>query len=177
MAWILVLWLEIEDGFLVLSCHNEVTCTCMPNLANWCWFFIVCPLVDDKMMSWITLSKCCGSTSCRQVDPQQTLFLQITTTRKSQILPIKMKKTQENLWLLKTSAVVSGLCSSGARWPLVPNFCPWATRKSQTFHTNHMLGTLDFTVSEHWAPFNFPQSTALGIVNTFLTRWLATDDK
>ena len=24
-----------------------------------------------------------------------------------------------------------------------------------------MLGTLDFTVSEHWAPFNFPQSTAL----------------
>ena len=24
------------------------------------------------------------------------------------------------------------------------------------FHTNHMLGTLDFTVSEHWAPFNFP---------------------
>ena len=30
------------------------------------------------------------------------------------------------------------------------------TRKSQIFHTNHMLGTLDFTVSEHWAPFNFP---------------------
>ena len=29
------------------------------------------------------------------------------------------------------------------------------TRKSQIFHTNHMLGTLDFTVSEHWAPFNF----------------------
>ena len=24
-----------------------------------------------------------------------------------------------------------------------------------------MLGTLDFTVSEHWAPFNFPWSTAL----------------
>ena len=21
---------------------------------------------------------------------------------------------------------------------------------------NHMLGTLDFTASEHWAPFNFP---------------------
>ena len=30
-------------------------------------------------------------------DPQQTLFLQITKTRKSQILPIKMKKAQENL--------------------------------------------------------------------------------
>ena len=49
-----------------------------------------------------------------------------------------------------------GLCSNRARWPLAPNFCPWATRKSQFFHTNHMLGTLDFTVSEHWAPFNFP---------------------
>ena len=24
---------------------------------------------------------------------------------------------------------------------MVPNFCPWATRKSQFFHTNHMLGT------------------------------------
>ena len=44
---------------------------------------------------------------------------------------------------------------------MVPKFCPWATRKSQIFHTNHMLGTLDFTVSEHWAPFNFLQSTAL----------------
>ena len=27
-----------------------------------------------------------------------------------------------------------------------------------------MLGTLDFTVSEHWAPFNFPQSTALKLI-------------
>ena len=56
----------------------------------------------------------------------------------------------------------AGLCSSRARWPLVPKFCSWATRKTQIFHTNHMLGTLGFTVSEHWAPFNFPQSTALG---------------
>ena len=24
---------------------------------------------------------------------------------------------------------------------MVPNFCPWATRKSQFFHTNHKLGT------------------------------------
>ena len=48
-----------------------------------------------------------------------------------------------------------GPCSSRARWPLAPNFCSWATRKSQIFHTNHMLGTLDFTGSEHWVPFNF----------------------
>ena len=53
------------------------------------------------------------------------------------------------------------LCSSRARWPLAPNFCPRATRKSQIFHTNHMLDTLAFTVSQHWAPFAFPQSTAL----------------
>ena len=55
----------------------------------------------------------------------------------------------------------AGLCSSGARSPLAPNFCSRVTRKSQIFHTNHMLGTLDFTVSEHWGPFNFPYSTAL----------------
>ena len=27
----------------------------------------------------------------------------------------------------------SGLCSSTARWPLVPNFCSWVTRKTQFF--------------------------------------------
>ena len=48
------------------------------------------------------------------------------------------------------------LAEPGGPWPLAPNFCLRATRKSQIFHTNHMLGTLDFTVSEHWAPFNFP---------------------
>ena len=42
-----------------------------------------------------------------------------------------------------------GLCSSRAWWPLAPNFSSRATRKSQIFHTNHMLGTLDVTVSEH----------------------------
>ena len=48
------------------------------------------------------------------------------------------------------------LCSNRAWWPLAPKFCSWATRKSYFFHTNHVLGTLDFTGSEHWAPFNFP---------------------
>ena len=42
---------------------------------------------------------------------------------------------------------VAGLCSSRALWPLVPNFCSWTTRKSQIFHTNHILGTLVFTGS------------------------------
>ena len=54
----------------------------------------------------------------------------------------------------------SGFCIR-PQWPPAPNFCSWATRESQIFHTNHMLSTLDFTGSEHWAPFNFPESTAL----------------
>ena len=41
--------------------------------------------------------------------------------------------------------------------------CSWATKKSYFFHTNHMLGALDFTSSEHWALFNFSKSTALTI--------------
>ena len=49
----------------------------------------------------------------------------------------------------------SRLCSSRARWPVAPNFCSRVTRQSLLFHRNHMLGTLDFTSSEHWAPFNF----------------------
>ena len=35
------------------------------------------------------------------------------------------------------------------------NFFSRATRKSFPFHRNHLLGTLDFTSSECWAPFNF----------------------
>ena len=57
--------------------------------------------------------------------------------------------------------VHSGLCFSRAWWPVVPNFCSRLARKTFAFHTNHMLGTLDFSVSEHWAPFKFAQSTAL----------------
>ena len=45
---------------------------------------------------------------------------------------------------------------SKARWALAPNFCPWVTRKSYSFDTNHMLGILDFTGLEHWAPVSFP---------------------
>ena len=46
------------------------------------------------------------------------------------------------------------LAEPGGPWRLT--LCPRPTGKPQIFHTNHMLGTLDFTVSEHWAPFNFP---------------------
>ena len=46
------------------------------------------------------------------------------------------------------------LAEPGGPWRLT--FALGRLKKSQIFHTNHMLGTLDFTVSEHWAPFNFP---------------------
>ena len=45
---------------------------------------------------------------------------------------------------------------SRACYPLAPTFSSWVTKKSYFFCTNHMLGTLDFTVSEHWASLNFP---------------------
>ena len=32
---------------------------------------------------------------------------------------------------------------------------PWCATFALDFHTNHMLGTLYFTGSEQWAPFNF----------------------
>ena len=52
--------------------------------------------------------------------------------------------------------LIPGLRSNRAQWPLALNICSQATRKSYFFHTNHMLGILEFPVSEHWAPFVFP---------------------
>ena len=69
-----------------------------------------------------------------------------------------------------TVPTVTELCSSRAQWPLAPNFCSWATRKSYVLHTDHMLGTLDFTVSELWAPNNFPQSTALNYTINYISK-------
>ena len=74
------------------------------------------------------------------------------------------REAEVDLVLIQTSFLLlrklslkihTGLCSSRSQWPLAANFCSWATRTSQVFHTNHMLGTLDFTGSEYWAPFNF----------------------
>ena len=46
----------------------------------------------------------------------------------------------------------SGLCSSRARCPLAPNFCPWATSKSYAghprFYSFRALGSLQFSL-EH----------------------------
>ena len=37
---------------------------------------------------------------------------------------------------------------------LPPFFCSRVTWKPKLFHRNHMLGTMDFTVSEHQVPFH-----------------------
>ena len=59
----------------------------------------------------------------------------------------------------------AGLCSSGARSPLAPNFCSRVTRKSHIFHRNNKLGTPCFPGSEHWTCFNFLRSTAVSHKN------------
>ena len=47
------------------------------------------------------------------------------------------------------------LCSSRAQWPVAPNFCSQATRKSLLFHRTHMLGTLDLQVQSTGFPSIF----------------------
>ena len=58
------------------------------------------------------------------------------------------------------------LAEPGVPWRLTL-ICSWVTRKSEIFHTNHMLGSLDFTGAEDWAPFNVPWSTALANTKTY----------
>ena len=45
--------------------------------------------------------------------------------------------------------IIQGCALAEPGGPWHQTLCPRSTRKSQIFHTNHMLGTLDFTVSEH----------------------------
>ena len=46
-------------------------------------------------------------------------------------------------------------------WALVASGDPWhlafplGQLEGFFFHEKHTQGTLDFTISEHWAPFNF----------------------
>ena len=73
----------------------------------------------------------------------------------SNSLPLSYRRLMPGAKAIKLGSCIPGLCSSRAQWSLAPNFCSRAIRKSYFFHTNHVPGTLDFTVSEHWAPFNF----------------------
>ena len=52
---------------------------------------------------------------------------------------------------------------------LAPYFCLWSTIKPQFLHKNDMLGSLDFTRSEHWAPQNF--SCALYVITVEPLLW------
>ena len=63
-------------------------------------------------------------------------------------------------WLFPKSmlfSIIVGVCSSRARWPLVPNLCPWVTRKlldfsyksrHPRFYNFRALGSLQFSL-EH----------------------------
>ena len=59
--------------------------------------------------------------------------------------------------------LVSRLCFNRARWTLEP----FALGRLEIFllSHNHILGTLDFTGSENWAPsMHVPYSTALHVI-------------
>ena len=58
-------------------------------------------------------------------------------------------------YLVNLRVTFSRLCSTRAQGPLAPNFCSWLTGNSYIPPTNHILGTLDFTCSEHWASPKF----------------------
>ena len=72
-------------------------------------------------------------------------------------------------WLLHVGSVLlPGLCSSRARWPLAPNVCPWATRKSQIFYTNHMLGTIEFYSFRALGSLQFSLEHSLDYLDQFI---------
>ena len=67
------------------------------------------------------------------------------------------------LWDAKNA----GLCSSRTRWPPAPNFCSRATRKSQIFHTNHMLGYPGFYRFRALGSLQFSLEHSLGMIDRF----------
>ena len=89
---------------------------------------------------------------------KHTLFLKNSLVNNLKFFSIFSPIDFFNLFL---NTVSPWLWSNSTQWPLVPYFCSWATQEFQFFHKKHMLGTLDFTVSELWAPFNFSQSPTL----------------
>ena len=65
----------------------------------------------------------------------------------------------------KVAVVERFNCIQSCALTLVPNFCRWGTRKPWLFHSNLMLGTMDFIGSVHLAPFRLSQSTALNVMS------------
>ena len=107
-------------------------------------------------------------------------FYQIVFTVLSSPLVVRTMFLRQLLWLshlviLEKTPLGRVLAEPGD--PQAHNFCSWATRKSYFLHTNHMPGTLDFTVPEQWASFNFPQSTALAAFYNYFKKSLKCPDQ
>ena len=49
-----------------------------------------------------------------------------------------------------------GFALTGHGGPWCPTFALGQLANLSFFYTNHMLGSLEFTGSENWAPFNSP---------------------
>ena len=75
----------------------------------------------------------------------------------SRTVVCEWKKIKNKLWYFgyKVPPYDQGcaLAEPGGPWRLT---FALGRLENQISHTNHMLGTLDFTGYEHWAPLNFP---------------------
>ena len=88
-------------------------------------------------------------------------MLQLILTQKHNNLFLKCNKLECQVYVSTFKFISQGCTQAvpGGLWRLT--FALGQLENLTFFITNHMLGTLDFTSSEHWAPFNFSQSTAL----------------
>ena len=66
-----------------------------------------------------------------------------------------LKNICNNLCIEKPDTDLRAVLQQSLVAPLAPYFCSWATRESKLFYRNTLLGTLDFTGSEHQASFTF----------------------
>ena len=79
-------------------------------------------------------------------------------TGKMRVWPVKSTiRLDIDCW----PAVILSPGSSRAQWPVAPNFCSWATRKSLLFFIQIICWAHWISQVSAWAPFNFSYSTAL----------------
>ena len=113
-------------------------------------------MIGKSTMAFLTSQSWCELKSWyTDGDPEQGFWPCFADGLNQSVVSFLVQATPQIIANKNLQGSTAGLCFSRAWWPLVPNFCSWATRKSQIFDLNHMMGTLDFTVSEHWASFNF----------------------
>ena len=70
-----------------------------------------------------------------------------------QLFTLLYRADHHEIHIFINSSKGCALAEPGGPWRLT-----FASGRLETmiFHTDHMLGSLDYTGSEHWAPFNFP---------------------